>query len=174
MENITEERVEVRLLPVGSRYINGLSSSYDSDTYPIALMGIVPPEELKSVMNSLNETISSFWPCQTCLMISYVCAPCTLLPFFPTNICVSEAEKAAVRFLEHTSSRRKFYDQRVEFRLEKRPLCCQSFVVVSFPASRLVANSGIQTNGSGDGALVIVSQEQMEEGMATGQTKKQT
>ncbi len=126
-----EDMSEVRLFPTGSRFINGLSSSYDCESYPDKLQGVITEEELHQIMNRLNDTIISYWPCHPCLIFAYICAPCAICPCFPPNICVAEAEKHAHHMLEQVSLRSRYYDQRISFHLIKK--CCTSYISIVFP-----------------------------------------
>jgi hypothetical protein len=129
-----EEVIKVKMKPNGRQFINGLSSSYES-TYDERLRGIMDEDELKNVIQRLNHSIQEFWPCDACLYFGICCAPCTLFPCFPTNICMNEVEKHATSTLEQISLRSKYYDRRIEFRLEKK--VCSSQVVISIPVSAL-------------------------------------
>eukprot|EP01038_Epipyxis_sp_PR26KG_P013246 gene13246-17752_t len=91
----------VRLKSKGARFINGVSSSYD-DQYSPQLEGVISEEELRDIVARLNDTLLSFWPCNVCLIFGFVCSPFTCgASLLCPRICVSEAEKKSLIFLEN-------------------------------------------------------------------------
>jgi hypothetical protein len=145
------DEVNVRLPPNGKQFINGLSSSYACE-YDDRLHGIIDEEELRGVVTKINSAIQEFWPCDMCLYFGMCCAPFTVIPWFPTNICMNEVERHVLNTLEQVSLRSKYYDRRIVFSLERR--CCASNILITFPITLLTNNSGsnstIGVYGSGD------------------------
>ena len=86
----TKERV---IIPPSSKtFVNGMANSY-SMTYPKEyISSMLTSTEYFNVMNDLNESICSFWPCCFCYSFGYGCALCTFgLSFFGPYICINEA-----------------------------------------------------------------------------------
>ncbi len=90
--------------------LNGISSAYDL-TYVEDLRGIISEEEFVSIISGLNNAIQDFWPCVPCVTFAYLCSPFALLPFFPTKLCVDEAEKSANEYLERLNRRAHFRER---------------------------------------------------------------
>ena len=129
MEALIEKKV-LRLYPNGVRFLNGMASSYEFK-YTEELEGVISEEDLEKIIGRLNETIQRFWPCTTCLVFGYCCAPCTIFPCFPTNMCIGEAEKQAKNYLRQLSLKATYYDRHITFSLKKTLL--SSHVLISFP-----------------------------------------
>ena len=117
----------------GKHFVNGISSCYD-DTFPEELRGVLSEKEFGDVMRNLNDTIISFWPCDTCYIFGYVAAPCTLgLSLCCPGKCAAMAEQKANHCLEHISMKKRYYENGVTWSLRKT--CFQSWVEISFPES---------------------------------------
>lgn len=129
-----DDRTIVRLKPTGLRFVNGLSCSYDK-TYPKELNGILTEDEFISLVDKLNDTIQSYWPCTACLVFGIVCIPCTFgLSLLCPRLCVTEAEKYANRMLENASLKAKYYDRKITFSFEKS-FFKPTYLTISFPSS---------------------------------------
>jgi hypothetical protein len=128
-------REEVRLLPRGQWYVNGISSSYESVYNPV-LVGIITEEELRDIISRLNQTLHLYWPCTVVYCTGFICAPftCGASLVFGPQLCISEAETHATRLLEQVSLRSKYFDRDIKFELKKERL--RSYVSVSFPATK--------------------------------------
>jgi hypothetical protein len=133
-KNSNKNRTIVRLSPTGLRFVNGLSCSYDK-TYPKELNGILTEDELVNLVDKLNDTIQSYWPCTACLIFGIACIPCTLgLSLLCPRLCVTEAEKYANRMLENASLKAKYYDRNIVFSFEKS-FFKPTYLTVSFPSN---------------------------------------
>lgn len=122
----------VRIRSTGATFVSGLSSSYDDQSYPEELEGVLTASELHEVISKLNNQIVSFWPCNTCMFFGIVCAPLTCGgSFLCPGYCVSHAEEAAESSLRNSSLKSKYFDRGITFRLVRR--WCNSWVEVSFP-----------------------------------------
>ena len=86
-------------IPSTGDILNGFSSSY-SNTYPSELTYIMSQTEFEEFIEYLNNIITDYWPCGPCVTFGYLCFPCSFIPCFPTNLCVSQSEKHAVAYLE--------------------------------------------------------------------------
>lgn len=130
----------IKIEAKGLRFVNGISSSYH-DEYPIALRGIVSEAEFKDVLKRLNEILATLWPCVTCYVFGFACAPCTLgLSFcFPAK-CVSYAEDNAQELLHHTSLKDKYYSRGISWKIRKT--CCTSWLEIRIPVALLSDNLG--------------------------------
>lgn len=89
-------------------------------------------DEFIRVMDRLNDKIAEFWPCNTCYIFGYACAPFTLgTSLFCPNYCISEAENSANRYLEDVSLSPKYFDRNIRWSIRKT--CFKSWVEISFP-----------------------------------------
>ena len=154
----------VKLHACGLRFVNGISSRYD-DTYDPRLEGIISEDELKDIIRRLNETITSFWPCNTCYFFGYAFTPCTLgLSLLVPNYCASKAEIHAQKFLKNISLKAKFYDRKISFYIVKT--CCDSYVAIKYPKDLFSIGAGPQqplvvVDGRvGDGVAAPITQEE--------------
>ena len=115
----------------GKQFLNGIASFYET-SYPHELTGVIAKEEFENIMNTLNDTIISYWPCNTCYMFGYVCAPCTFgLSLCCPGYCAGMAEQKAHQFMETISLKKKFYEHKVIWKIRKN--CISSWVEISFP-----------------------------------------
>ncbi|CAM9759658.1 unnamed protein product, partial [Ectocarpus fasciculatus] len=116
----------------GKKFVNGISSWYEDD-YPRDLEGVLTEKEFKDVMNTLNDIIMSYWPCDVCYTFGYVAAPCTLgLSLCCPGKCAGMAEQKATQYVEQVSLKKKYYENNVTWRIRKT--CFNSWVEISFPA----------------------------------------
>lgn len=123
--------VSIQLRSNGLRFVNGIASRY-TDDYDPQLEGIVSESELKDIIRRLNETIQSYWPCNTCYAFGYACTPFTFgLSLLLPRYCASQAEIHAQKFLRNVSLKAKFYDRKICFYIVKT--CCDSYVEIKFP-----------------------------------------
>ena len=78
--------------PSGKTFINGMANSY-SMVYPEEYMSsMLDCKDFHNVMENINESICSFWPCCFCFSFGYGCALCTLgLSLCCPFICITEA-----------------------------------------------------------------------------------
>ena len=97
-------------IPSTGDILNGFSSSY-SNTYPSELTYIMSQTEFEEFIEYLNNIITDYWPCGPCVTFGYLCFPCSFIPCFPTNLCVSQSEKHAVAYLERFKLKSKYYDR---------------------------------------------------------------
>lgn len=71
-------------------------------------------------MERINDKIAEYWPCNTCYIFGYACAPLTLgTSLFCPNYCISKAEENLVRYLETINESPKNYDRRIIWSLHK-------------------------------------------------------
>jgi hypothetical protein len=123
----------VKCYATGLSFISGISSRYDT-TYPNELQGYITEEEFSRAMERLNDKLAEFWPCNTCYIFGYACAPLTLgMSLFCPNYCISQAEENAEKFLNDLSKTAKYYDRNISWKLRKS--CWKSWIEISFPIS---------------------------------------
>lgn len=123
---------QVKSVPTGKMFVNGISSSYE-EAYSSELEPVLSREEHYDIVNRLNTTLAAYWPCGLVYVTGYVLVPCTVgLSLLCPMMCVTDAEKHAIRLLENLSLKAKYYDRGVSFKLEKQ--CMTSRFVISFPA----------------------------------------
>ena len=92
--------------------------------------------EFKTIMDNLNDVIISYWPCTTCYLFGYVCAPFTLgLSLLCPGKCAGMAEDKAIHFCEQISLKKKYYENNVKFEIKKAFF--RSWVEISYPVSLL-------------------------------------
>lgn len=116
----------------GKMFVNGISSSYE-EAYSLELQSVLSREEHMDIVNRLNITLSTYWPCGFVYFTGCILAPCTLgLSLLCPMMCVSEAEIHATRLLDNLSLKARYYDRNVSFKLEKG--CMTSRFVISFPS----------------------------------------
>jgi hypothetical protein len=143
-----KEMVVIRSAPTGKMFVNGISSSYE-ETYDRDLSAILSREEHSEIMKRLNNTLTSHWPCTTVYFTACLLVPCTLgLSLLCPMMCVSEAEKHAVRMLDNLSLKAKYFDQNITFKLEKG--CMTSQFVISFPANLRTEDSNLSPIENGE------------------------
>eukprot|EP01041_Mallomonas_annulata_P010518 gene10518-21934_t len=131
----------VKCRATGLRFVNGISSSYN-DTYPNELQEILTESEFHDILKKLNETLITYWPCTTCYIFGFACAPCTC----GTSLCcpakcISEAENKAQKLLEQMGYKDKYYDRCITFKIQKG--FCSSWLEISYPTS---LQNSISTN----------------------------
>ncbi len=146
-DNLVEnEIIRVKLFCNGQRFINGISSSYEIKYSPV-LVGVVSEEDIHDIIGRLNDTIQSYWPCNTCYVFGFVCSPFTLgTSLLCPGYCISQSDERAQAMLLNVSLRAKFFDRKITFRIVKH--CCSSFVEISFPASLKQGSVGDCENNS--------------------------
>jgi hypothetical protein len=125
------DKIIIKLRPIGQTALNGLSSSYDP-SFPAELEGIVPKHIFERDIERFNHRLTDYWPCPCCFGFGYACCICTLgMSWYFPSMCVASAEKFAVQYFdEQANSRSEYFDIKLKFKLKRR--CCNSWVEVSF------------------------------------------
>lgn len=138
--------------PTGSSLRFGsFSSSYSVVTQGFAILSPVLTErEIFDVIQGLNESIRTFWPCHLVYFFGVCCAPCSLgLSLLCPNLCIGKAEESALEYLEQVSLKARNYDRGVRIRLS-RSGWFSSQIEVSFPRRLLTAGTISQTLAKSD------------------------
>jgi hypothetical protein len=133
-ESLARPRKEVALQgATGLRFINGVSSSYDT-TFPPALAGVMNEADFVEAVGRVNNVLVMYWPCTMCFVCGYVLSPVTLgLSFGCPNLCIQEAENYARRELEYLNHSETFRNAGMVWGLRKAFL--QSWLVIELPLS---------------------------------------
>lgn len=134
------------LIPgIGLRFINGISQSYDDVHYPPELSNIITETDYFRTIKRVNQGILSFWPCTTCYLFGYACAPFTLgLSLCCPSYCHSLAEKKLNDDLYDISLNSRYYDRNINFSLYKKWF--QSYIVIEIPET-LFSKDYISSDG---------------------------
>ena len=99
--------------------MTGLTSRYYTEYDPEILGPYVKEGEYEDLLVCINENLSHLWPCPLSLYIGYILCPLTLgLSFLLPNICIAEAEKAAVAQLDYYNEYR-FVNRGLHVKLRK-------------------------------------------------------
>ena len=107
------------LKPTGRTFINGLSTSYDSN-YPSKLEPYINENIFKQLIVEINETLINYWPCTCARVCGYLCCLCSLgLSFLLPNLCIKDAEIALDRQMDHYNQS-ILKDRGLEIRLIKK------------------------------------------------------
>lgn len=119
----------VRLKSVGGKAVNGLSDRYD-DTYPKALMSIVPEHDFNIAMRAINQTAVDFMPCVFCRFCGFLWSVFTLgLLFCCFEPCTTEMETNMRRILVRINERDLFINKGVHWDLKKKDF--ESWIEIS-------------------------------------------
>ncbi|EWM21448.1 Golgin subfamily A member 7/ERF4 [Nannochloropsis gaditana] len=131
-ESLARPRKEVALLrATGLRFINGVSSSYDT-TFPPVLENVLSESAFIEAIGRLNNVLAMYWPCTACFLCGYVFSPVTLgLSLACPRICVGEAEKHGQQELEQLNHSHLFRSLGMVWGLRKSLL--QSWIVIELP-----------------------------------------
>lgn len=122
-----------KLKATGQKFINGVSSRYDC-SYSQILENVVSERELNRIIDELNDTLISNWPCNTCYISGYACAPCTLgLSLVLPGHCASLSEQEGQKFLRNVSLTARFYDRNITYAIVKT--LCDSYIEIRFPTT---------------------------------------
>ena len=126
-----EETFVVNCHAVGSRFVSGIAKQYDS-TFPSQLKGIIDEKDFENTMERINDAIIQFWPCTTCFVFGFACAPFTLgTSLCCPNFCVSKAEENLLSALDHVSMMPKYYEKKITWSLKKT--CFNSWIQIEIP-----------------------------------------
>lgn len=80
--------------PVGKTFITGIAYSYQYFYDPTFLSPYMKETQFNYLMNSLNDELYSYWPCNLCFYFGYFCSPCTLgLSFLCPYNCIGAAKE---------------------------------------------------------------------------------
>jgi hypothetical protein len=116
-EYITDNLVVFRFYAIGLRFLCGIAESYN-DEYDAGLAGAIKQSDFERAMFRINRALASSWPCLTCYLFGYGCAPCTLgVSLLCPRKCSLLAEKELRLTLSQLSLDSKYWDRRIEFRL---------------------------------------------------------
>ena len=93
---------KVIIPPSSKTFVNGMASSY-SNTYPKEfLLGILSENDFLNIVNDINESLLSFWPCCYCFCFGYGCALCTLgISFLAPYACIKDAQDYVMQRINH-------------------------------------------------------------------------
>ena len=87
----TDKVVVIR--PKGKTFITGIASSYECKYDEARLKDYISLAEFTYVIELVNASIHSHWPCSLSIWIGYILAPFTLcLSFLIPNICIADAK----------------------------------------------------------------------------------
>lgn len=133
LSSMSVEWEEVRIPATGLIHYTGISSSY-STLFPAALEGVIAEKEYEAIIEKVNETVSDYWPCDTCYFFGYGCSIFSLgLSVLIPHLCASQAEVHLVEVLESYSLTSKYYDRKISFTLKKSWF--RSYIEIKFPRS---------------------------------------
>ena len=83
-----------RFIAIGKTFVTGLASRFDT-TYSPCLAPYLSEDEYESLIERINDTLYSNWPCTLCQLLGYVLCPCTLgLSFVCPGLSVGDAREA--------------------------------------------------------------------------------
>eukprot|EP01083_Nonionella_stella_P065787 172655_1 len=87
------EGVSIYVLPPrGFCCICGVYSSYET-TYSEELQPYMTEARFKEIIEDINDTLTTFWPCPLCICLGYLLAPVTCgLSLLMPRVCVYDAE----------------------------------------------------------------------------------
>jgi hypothetical protein len=75
-------------------FANGMGNSY-SRVFPVQLAGRIEIDQYQIIIDSINDTALSYWPCCYCCMMGYLLIPCTCgLSLLCPRVCVNDAKDA--------------------------------------------------------------------------------
>ncbi|TNV74510.1 hypothetical protein FGO68_gene5705 [Halteria grandinella] len=80
--------------PTGKTFITGLACNYDEHSYDPAFFATTGLDELqyRQLLDIINTTLITYWPCTMCQIIGYCLCPCTLgLSFVVPGMAIAEA-----------------------------------------------------------------------------------
>ena len=116
--------------PVAKTFITGLAPAYDSK---VALPSTfvqhgLSDREFRHILEAINDTLFSAWPCTLCQLFGYCFCPCTLgLSFLIPNVDVRQAREKAERLLSEINLK-VLHDKGLELELKLR--CSTSWLVL--------------------------------------------
>ena len=108
--------------PVAKTFITGLAPAYDSK---VALPSTfvqhgLSDREFRHILEAINDTLFSAWPCTLCQLFGYCFCPCTLgLSFLIPNVDVRQAREKADRLLSEINLK-VLHDKGLELELKLR------------------------------------------------------
>jgi hypothetical protein len=82
------------IYPAGKTFITGLASSYNEEGFDQSFFEDTDFSELdyRQLMDRLNTSLYTYWPCTLCQIIGYIMCPFTLgLSFCLPGIAISQA-----------------------------------------------------------------------------------
>ena len=88
--------------PLGKTFITGISSVYREDQYDETILAKhMSEKEFKLLMQDVNRTLKTYWPCSFCIWIGYLLSPLSFgLSFMLPNLCISEAKLGLIAAIE--------------------------------------------------------------------------
>ena len=90
----------VVIRPSAKTFINGMASAYDEDFDFDLLTSHMTNNEFTYMMERLNDTFSSQFPCAFCWIMGYICCPFTLgFSLYCPAQCINDAEETARNFI---------------------------------------------------------------------------
>lgn len=136
---MSDEWEVVQVPATGLIHYTGISSSY-STLFPPSLEGLFTEKEYDAIIEKVNETVSDYWPCDTCYFFGYGCSIFSLgLSILIPHLCASQAEMHLVEVLESYSLTAKYYDRKISFALKKSWF--RSYIEIKFPRSLMQSNT---------------------------------
>ena len=84
----------VVLRPASKTFINGMASVYEEDYDQDFLADFMTMHEFSSMMEKLNDSFSTQFPCAFCWAMGYICCPFTLgISLLCPYQCIKDAEE---------------------------------------------------------------------------------
>lgn len=79
-----------------------MASAYREDQYDEKILGThMTEKEFRVLMQDMNRTLVTYWPCQFCVWFGYLMAPFTFgLSFFFPNLCIRDAKVGLIAAIE--------------------------------------------------------------------------
>lgn len=115
------DRVIINIQSTGQVFVSGIASYYDDNYYiDERIADILTEAEFSLMMNTINSTLESFWPCMPVYYFGYICMCCTIgLSLLCPRICVSEAERALEQVLQNINNSPRYFDRNIVIRLRR-------------------------------------------------------
>ena len=162
--NIPEAKEgEIIFKPLTKTFLNGLASSYDF-TYDSSIISKhMDVKEFQFILNSLNEELTIYWPCQTCLLFGYLFAPCTL---GLSLLCpYSYVRTSKLIFLERLRYFNLKYFNSKNLNLTYHQSCCTSWLKLEIVEANKLIISNIDTfndkSNKNEGESIFYSQNEV-------------
>eukprot|EP00347_Sterkiella_histriomuscorum_P007869 403347249 len=112
--------------PSGKTFITGVASSYSHKYNPKILKNYIYEEEFISMIQTLNETLFSYWPCPLCFCIGYILCPCSFgFSFMMPQQCIGDAEEALRNWVEY-QNQYKFKQRGIKLKYKRQ--CSTSWI----------------------------------------------
>ena len=125
----TSRAVVVR--PNAATFVTGLAKSYATE-YPHELKGYISEPEFASILEAINDTLYTYFPCNFCWFLGYGCSIFTLgLSLCCPMVCVADADKQLSDLLVNINKNR-LKSKGIKLSLRKK--CSTSWLQFDLPS----------------------------------------